>query len=111
MGYYTSYTLSVDTKECSPGVHESDVIHHFRSINEEAKYTLDAFGEPEDTCKWYDHEKDLKDFSRFYPDAVFELKGEGEESGDMWKLYVKNGKSQRCNAIITFEKFDESKLI
>jgi hypothetical protein len=41
---------------------------------------------------------------------VFELIGEGEEAGEMWKKYFKNGKLQTCKATITFDRYDESKL-
>jgi hypothetical protein len=41
---------------------------------------------------------------------VISVEGEGEESGDIWKAYYKNGKSFRANAQVTFEEFNESKL-
>ena len=61
-------------------------------------------------CKWYQHEDDMKRFSKLYPHILFELSGEGEESGDIWKKYFLNGKMQTCNVKMEFEPFDESKL-
>ena len=64
----------------------------------------------EDETKWYYHEVHMRKISLQYPDVIFELKGEGEESGDIWVKYFVNGKMQVCNATIVFEPFDEKKL-
>jgi hypothetical protein len=53
----------------------------------------------------------MRKVSKHYPDLVFKLSGEGEESGDVWVEYYKNGKMQRCSTKITFDEYDESKLI
>ena len=52
----------------------------------------------------------MKDMSLQFADILFELKGEGEEAGDVWKAYYLNGKEQICRAKITFDEFDESKM-
>jgi hypothetical protein len=62
------------------------------------------------TAKWYDHENDLKTFSKNYPDLIFKLKGIGEEYPDIWIKYFKNGKMQQVDAVITFSKYDEKLL-
>lgn len=62
------------------------------------------------TCKWYDHEEDMKIFSKRFPTIIFKLEGVGEEPGDLWVKYFKNGKMQKCIAIISYEEYDESKL-
>jgi hypothetical protein len=38
------------------------------------------------------------------------VKGKGEEDNDIWRHHFKNGKSQRINAKIIFDDYDESKL-
>lgn len=63
-----------------------------------------------DPCKWYGHEAHMRTISKKYKDVVFELSGEGETSGDLWIKYFKNGKMQLCQAKITYDPFDESKL-
>jgi len=63
-----------------------------------------------DPCKWYNHEKDMREFSRMYPDILFILSGEGEESGDLWRAYFKNGKMQMTMAKIVYDKFDAGQL-
>lgn len=60
--------------------------------------------------KWYDHEKDMKNFSNLHPDFVFDLYGKGEEFPDIWHKYFKNGKLQKCPLIVAFDHFDEEKL-
>lgn len=45
-----------------------------------------------------------------YKDVLFILDGEGEESGDIWKSYYKNGKTYRVEAEFTFPEFDDFKL-
>jgi hypothetical protein len=57
------------------------------------------------------HPEDMKAMSLHFPNTLFLLEGEGEESGDVWKEYYLNGKSQRCQAQLVFDKFDESKLL
>ena len=104
MGYYTSYNLSVS------GGEELPIIAELRARYRNAEYVLDENGDTYDSCKWYDHEEELIDFSKDHPDLLFTLNGEGEDSGDMWFKYFKNGKIQRCQANITFDEYDESKL-
>ena len=106
MGYYTSYTLSV-----IEGGDEEQLISEFRKESDGAKYALDEDGDTNESCKWYDSNTDLIKFSKKYPDAIFCLEGEGEESGDNWKLYVKAGHYQECRAKIVFPEFDKAKLL
>lgn len=121
MGYYTDYSLKIhgikeNLESSSEFFYDTsfedysiDLIKKFID-KYELEYALQYNGETENSTKWYDHDENLIEFSKQYPLVVFELKGDGEESGDMWIKYYKNGKSQRCDAKITFEKYDESKL-
>lgn len=105
MGYCTNFSL---------GVHKGDTSieevmlqsEDFEGLN----YAVDNYGDPCDPVKWYSHEKDMKELSTRFPNEVFVLHGEGEESGDVWYKYFKNGKMQECYAKITFEDYDENKL-
>jgi len=63
-----------------------------------------------ESIEWYDHESEMKAFSKRFPDVVFTLHGQGEESGDIWVKYFKNGKMQKVEAQIVFAKFDEGQL-
>jgi hypothetical protein len=103
MGYYTAYNLSVKNGD-------SSLIEEFRKENESASYALDEQGDTLESCKWYNHDVDLKAFSKKYPELLFILEGAGEISGDIWKKYFQNGKCQVAKAQITFEPFNPDKL-
>lgn len=103
MGYYTQYTLKVTP-------FDENLIPTLRSVNKEANFAIDDNGETAEECKWYDHKNDLKRFSKNYPMTLFELSGIGEENGDMWKMYVKGGKSVTLTAVLTYPEFNEKLL-
>jgi hypothetical protein len=63
-----------------------------------------------DSCSWYEHDEDMKKFSLKYPGMVFCLTGEGEEAGDLWKGYYRDGKSQKVEAQIVYPPFDPEVL-
>jgi len=97
MGYYTSFELSVLS-----GDRTTD---HEEKISE-----IIDFNPFEENCKWYEYDTDMKSYSQKYPNTVFELFGEGEESGDVWKAYYKDGKMFKTTATLVFEEFTEDKL-
>lgn len=110
MGYYTKfYGFEVDTaasdptslekwyadaergKVCSPGDYDIP-------LNDPLDYY--------DSMKWYDWQKDCEKLSEDYPNLLFTLQGEGEESGDVWKAWFRNGKSHIVRPKIAFPKPD-----
>lgn len=99
MGYYTRFELEVKEK-----------IDYDVDYKKEISEITDYGSCFDDEIKWYNYEKDMKKYSKQYPDTLFVLIGEGEEYGDIWKTYFKNGKMQKCNAQITYDEYDESKL-
>lgn len=103
MGYYTNYSLEIVQGN-------KNLIELLREENENAKCAFDNDGDCIEPLKWYNHVNHLLDFSKKHPKALLKLYGEGEESEDLWVRYFKNGKSQLCNAVISFEEFDESKF-
>lgn len=106
MGYDTQYALKATVQKT-----ESEIIEELRSLNEEAEYSLESDGRPSgNDSRWYDHEKDLIEFSKKHPDHLFTLSGEGEEAGDIWTKYFLNGKMQVSKAEIRIEEFDPAKL-
>lgn len=122
MGYYTTYDLEVEATEVKVPIHAYDadgnpvtVYKHsyyeasdfIKEIEDLTGYSDNIFG---DSVKWYDHEKDMRTISRKYPEVTFILSGEGEESGDIWKKYFKNGRMFVAKARIVFPEYDESKL-
>jgi len=109
MGYYTKFDLEI--VGCS-WEDAKDIIEDLRNTDANARYGLDECGEGMgcETLKWYSHEKDMKKFSEKYPDKLFKLQGDGEESGDMWIKYFQNGKVQICKAVLVFDEFNPKKL-
>jgi hypothetical protein len=102
MGYCTDFELTI---------HEGfvDKEQFIDDLNEITTYTwYDDFSLCD--AKWYHHNEDMKRISEKYKNVVFKLHGTGEEGGDIWEAYYKNGKMQFCPAMITFDQFNESKL-
>lgn len=127
MGYYTTYTLRTDNDEkvnlkkfidelgkigVADFFNEGPVpIDELKDIveceGEDAADSIDLQTEP---IKWYENEEDMKKLSAVFPDVLFRLYGEGEESGDLWLCYHKNGKSQHEPAVVSYGEFDPKKL-
>lgn len=104
MGYCTRYQLtsvlhapSLQPEQSVLGEPEPD----FPEII--SRLDPDGYDPFEDSCKWYDHEKDMKALSVQFPAYAFFLSGEGEEAGDLWKKYFFRGKMQVAKAKITYD--------
>lgn len=99
MGYYTRYKLEI--------LEGNDYYTDYeKEISNLSGYN-DCF---DDSIKWRDHENDMRRYSKENPKVLFKLSGEGEESGDIWVEYYKNGKMQREKAQIIIGGFNEKKL-
>jgi hypothetical protein len=68
------------------------------------------YDELTDEIKWYDGDEQTLKMSKLFPDIIFAVYGIGEEKEDIWWHYYKNGKMQKCPAIMTFDEYDENKL-
>jgi len=102
MGYYTDFKLSSK---------DTDIESFIDLIKDATDYTFYIHnGSLTLNGKWYEWKEHMISFSKRFPNYLFKLEGEGEESGDIWVAYFKNGKIQLCRAMITFEDFDEAKL-
>ena len=135
MGYYTQFKISVNGKlenkqrvaELEKAKKEAEVLTgklkelalaavekelNFEKNIDIQKVVSDKIGyNPfEEETKWYNHENDMREISKQFPDIIFQLNGEGEESGDIWVKYFVNGKMQTASAKITFDGFDQKKL-
>ena len=104
MGYYTRHQLEVIKGD-------ENLISELREYSEEARFSIESNGGLGEGCKWYEHQKDLKEFSMMHPNALFKLSGKGEESGDIWHEYYQNGKMQLCKAQIVFADFNADLLV
>lgn len=99
MSYQTRYSLEII--EGNPSL-----IEKLRSENDWAHSMFNNDGKPNDSGSWYSHSDDLCAFSMEHPFAVFKLIGEGEEVGDLWQKYFKDGKMQVCEAIISYHPYN-----
>lgn len=99
MGYNTRYHL---TYPDTPFDQVDKLDQELEEVCED--YGFVAAGEP---CKWYDHEDDLRAFSKSKPGLLLKLKGEGEEAGDLWVKYFRDGLMQECRAKIVYPEMDE----
>ena len=98
MGYYTIHTLAVS---------DDNIDDHVSAIEDKSGYSGLFEGQE---VKWYEHEIQMRDYSSENQGVLFMLGGEGEQSGDLWFEYYKDGKMQRCKGKVSYDEFDESKL-
>lgn len=99
MGYYTRYELTIISGDDGKTDYEKEIS------------VLADYGNCfEDEIKWYNCKNDMLKFSKQHPKTTFLVQGFGEEDGDIWKCWFKNGKSFYSKAKLVFEEFDESKL-
>lgn len=87
MGYYTRYDISNNSEEIKA------------AINEISGY---SYGVESDEIKWYNHLNDIKAVSLMFPGQEIHVSGEGEESGDIWKAYAKNGLVYRAEVVLDY---------
>lgn len=99
MGYYTRHRLEI--------LEGDDYITDYKKEISVLAYYGNCF---DDEIKWYDHKKNMIEYSKLHPKVVFKLSGEGEDSGDIWVEYYQNGKMQREQVVVAFADFDKSKL-
>lgn len=93
-------------------INQHQIIDDLREFSYECHYLLDEDGTSYSDGSGNNIEEDIRKFSVKYPNVIFQLDGE-YESGleeNPSRDFFKNGKHQTTKTIITFEKFDESKL-
>lgn len=101
MGYYTKYEIQFFSGDKELNFAEADAI--FGDPEFDIGYSLDDYASDNedlgpfsvggDDIKWYDHDKDVMKISVKHPELTIILDGKGEESGDIWRKFFRNGKS------------------
>jgi hypothetical protein len=93
MGYYTQHSVQAD-----------DRLTHISSIEKKYDFMQGV------KTKWYHRQEDMRAYSKWYPMTLFKVTGDGEDHGDFWVEYYKDGKMQRCPGKITYDPYDEDLL-
>lgn len=116
MGYYTNYRITVKANVENAVNEEIEAfLALLRSFNflQQEKQEGKAGGFiaiTEESKKWYDCFDEIKGLSKSYPNVLFDIQGEGESDGDLWKCYIINGKKQYVEAIINYPEFNPDLL-
>lgn len=107
MGYYTNFDLHVKkpANELDDARLTADLGELFDSV-----YDDGGLIRANTHAKWYDFEADMREFSENYPDLLFVVDGQGEDSTDLWLCYIQNGKSQHIGAEIVYAEYDPTKM-
>lgn len=112
MGYRSYFSLSVH--ELGNGRIKKDadpqIIARLRQVNENAEYAICDDGSTNEGAKWYDCGEDLGAFSSGYPGILFEMSREGEDPGDLEKIFAYEGKWYSEYAEIVWPVFDKDNL-
>lgn len=116
MGYITDFTLSIEQNEKNIPLEDiNEFIKNEKTKNddfmyvfydEDLEYNYDLYGEG----KWYEFEDDMTKLSKAFPEVVFKLSGDGEETDDVWVTYYMGGKSQSAKRTVIVEEFNPNKL-
>lgn len=92
MGYYTYFSLSYHG---SP--EDEDALQNFEPGDEFAfpKGIKELIDDLQDSnWKWYGWEKDMKLLASKFPNILFILEGDGENSDDIWEFRIKGDISE-----------------
>lgn len=111
MGYYSSYTLTVNVFETGEQV-DGEL---FQKVAESIRYFPSSLNSVDDDgvfddinessahgySKWCDMEECLEEASVEYPDLVLTLDVEGEEQGDICRIFAHKGRSKNWAPEVT----------
>lgn len=113
MGYFTYYELTIDhdSKEnqfkIAKALSQLEYFSYYWK-DSDPDCIEDVIGYEE--MKWYDHEEDILEISKQFPDITFCLHGEGEDRGDVWNKYFKNGRRAIYYASFVLKEFNPKDL-
>ena len=90
MGYYTTFSMTVDKDgdkiEDWIASHPEDI---FRDVFE---YMDGGNWSSLESAKWYECDTDMAELSALFPDVLFAVTGIGEDTGDVWRTWYREGK-------------------
>lgn len=114
MGYYTFYDLEVfEYKDANIGAEVTNELILFKIREFLKQKDVIGWALEDDFCghdqvEWCDHNDDMIELSKEFPNLIFVLHGDGEAGYDWWTKYYQNGRIQVCMA--TIPPFDPLEL-
>lgn len=113
MGHYTTYKGKVEgtgpiMDKFMDDAHSGDAFGDSNWSFPLLDFTEEYINDGE-SMTWYEHEIHVLGVTMKYPNLLFTLEGEGEETGDIWKKYFRNGKMVEVRAVVTFPEVDLDK--
>jgi len=93
-------------------MNSKELIKELRNESVDAARLLKSGGDTNCSGTGYDIESDIAKFSKKYPETVFQLDVVWDNGFDNppSRIFFKDGKSQRMEATLQFEDYDEEKL-
>lgn len=93
MAWETEYWFDIIESDIDINEH-LELVAAFRNTSEEARFALDNDGNSYTSLKsWNTLRKDLIEFSKQYPEHVFQIEGVDDDR-ECWRYYAKNGMIQ-----------------
>lgn len=99
--------LTFDVSIIIANLHDTRLSKMARTYNPNWKY--DFKWVLDDEQDWDEDEEEMINISNEYPDVLFALYGDGEESDDYWVKYFYKGKMSGGDAEIVYPAFDLKK--
>ena len=90
MGYETYMQINIEENGPDPDA----VSEKLAEITGDDTSLWQEIIEGGENVKWYEHTNDMRRLSAAFPDALFTLSGDGEDTNDQWVEYHKNGLTQ-----------------
>jgi len=98
MGYYTYHELEIVSKveeskikEIEQYIVNNELYDELYKFNgkESLKFAVNEYGEKcylsEEPRKWYTSTNDMMKMTLAFPNILFKIHGEGEDTGDLWE--------------------------
>lgn len=111
MGYYTFYEIEdvsgQNAERLKLDFSNGEILTEYGALNQIFEHIP---GYAHDTMKWYGYNEDMRRISSEYPNTLIVLSGKGEEAGDMWRAYFRNGEYELAQAQIVYPAPSEAIL-
>lgn len=112
MGHSTAYTLVIGEEGYEVSDERREEILDWLERDDKFRRELEDFHDSgmNGLTKWYEHDRDMLRLSRAFPEVLFVLWGEGENTEDLWKCYYLDGRVQEAPARVEYPAFDPDAL-